>query len=392
MTNAPANSLALTGATVYTTPADAPLRNATVLIENGTISHVAESPEEHIPPDTTVLGCSGLNVTAGFWNSHVHFFERKWANAAEIPEPELARQLQDMLTGYGFTSVFDLSSPWDNTRAIRDRIESGEVPGPRIRSTGEGIMPTGGMPPDYVAQMMGAMKTPLPEVSDATQAAAAARKLLERGVDAIKLFASSPWSATLSEDVIRAAVEEAHRAGKRAFLHPNTTEEMLAALRAGVDVIAHTTARSGPWTGLTELRAALTPTLTIWKYFLRHDRFSTQEKTVQNAIEQLRTWIVAGGTVLYGSDLGAVDYDPGDEYRLMSEAGMSFPEILASLTTKPAALFGESDKLGRIAAGMSADLVVFKELTDVVFTIREGHVIYEKGRRSIEHAGGVSGG
>jgi hypothetical protein len=59
-----------------------------------------------------VLDCSGLTITAGFWNSHVHFFERKWANAATIPAPELTRQLQEMLTRYGFTSVFDLGSMW----------------------------------------------------------------------------------------------------------------------------------------------------------------------------------------------------------------------------------------------------------------------------------------
>src|SRR5215831_3999862 len=53
---------------------------------------------------------------------------------------QLGRQLEDMSTRYGFTSVFDLSSLWENTRIVRDRVESGEVPGPRIRSTGEGLI------------------------------------------------------------------------------------------------------------------------------------------------------------------------------------------------------------------------------------------------------------
>ena len=92
-----------------------------------------------------LLDCSDLTITAGFWNSHVHFLERKWADAANIPAPELTRQLQGMLTRYGFTSVFDLSSEWENTRRLRDRIESGEVPGPRIRTTGEGLRPPGAM-------------------------------------------------------------------------------------------------------------------------------------------------------------------------------------------------------------------------------------------------------
>src|SRR5206468_726999 len=77
-------------------------------------------------------------------------------------------------------------------------------------------------------------------------------------------------------------------------------------------------------------------------------------------IGQLRAWLAVGGTVLFGNDLGAVDYDPGEEYALMAEAGMSFDQILASLTTSPADRFGESNKLGRIAEGLEADLVILK--------------------------------
>src|SRR5258705_295589 len=125
---------ALVGGTVYVSPADDPIRGGVVLIDDGTIAEVGTSPP---PPNVTALDCSGLTVPAGFWNSHVHFFERKWADAAAIPAPELAAQLRDTFTRYGFTSVFDLSSSWENTRRLRQRIESGEVAGPRIRSTGE---------------------------------------------------------------------------------------------------------------------------------------------------------------------------------------------------------------------------------------------------------------
>jgi imidazolonepropionase-like amidohydrolase len=232
-----------------------------------------------------VLDCSGQAITAGFWNSHVHFFERKWANVAAIPAPELARQFQDMLTRYGFTSVFDIGSMWDTTRLLRDRIECGEVPGPRIRSTGEGLVPPGALPPDIVLHMMGAMKFPAPEIADAPEAAAAARKLLDKGVDGIKLFASSPRSAPLPESAIQAAANEAHRAAKPVLVHPQNGADVLAAVRSGVDVVAHTTPHSGPWdetilTATKERRVALTPTLTLWKYYAHHDRASAQQKIV----------------------------------------------------------------------------------------------------------------
>jgi predicted amidohydrolase YtcJ len=90
-------------------------------MQGGTIAAVGSRASIKLPTGTETLDCSGLTITAGFWNSHVHFFERKWANAAAIPAPELGRQLRDMLTRYGFTSAFDLSSLWENTRRIYDR-------------------------------------------------------------------------------------------------------------------------------------------------------------------------------------------------------------------------------------------------------------------------------
>ncbi len=324
------NVTALVGGTIYVDPLAEPIRNGVILIEGETIAAVGAD----VPANANVIDCASLTITAGFWNSHVHFFERKWANAAATPAPELSLQLEQMLTRYGFTSVFDIGSMWANTRMIRDRIESGEVRGPRIHSTGEGLVPVGGNPSDVVLSMMGVMKMPLPEVADVAQATAATKKLLGDGVDGIKVFVSSPTGASIPETAIQAVVAEAHR-------------------------------------------AALTPTLTLWKYFMRHDRTSTQQQMVNMAVARLRAWLAAGGAVLFGTDLGAVEYDPSEEYALMAEAGMSFRQILASLTTAPAAIFGESKRLGRLTAGFRADIVAFKDdLTAVHYTIRDGRIIY----------------
>jgi imidazolonepropionase-like amidohydrolase len=381
--------LALVGGTIYANPLDEPIRDGVVLIRDGKIARVGSTTVARVPSTAERLDCSGLTITAGFWNSHVHFFERKWANAAAIPSGELGRQLQDMLSRYGFTGAFDLSSSWENTRTIRDRIESGEVAGPRIRSTGPGLIPPNpGIPPDPVLGVLGQMKTALNEVGDAAQAGAAAKRLLEEGVDGIKLFVSAPSKAALSESVMRAAVDEAHRAGKPVFVHPNSSADVLAAVQAGADVVGHTTP-SGAWSdeilvAMKQHNVALTPTLYLWKYFLRHDRVSAQDRSVKTTAEQLRGWVAARGTVLFGTDLGAVDYDPTEEYLLMSDTGMSFRQILASMTTAPAERFGESKNLGRVAAGFDADLVVLsgdpakniRALASIVYTIRSGKIIY----------------
>jgi imidazolonepropionase-like amidohydrolase len=385
--------LALVGGTIHVSPTQEAIRNGAVVIQDGKIVAVGTIHQVKVPQDAQVVDCSGRTITAGFWNSHVHFMETKWADAAKIPASELAQQLEDMLTRYGFIAAFDLSSPWENTHVLRDRIESGEVAGPRIYSTGLGLLPSNPGIPAGAASSMGWMNSTGPQVADAEQAITASKKLLDTGVDGIKLFASAPSRTSLSQSTMEAAVKEAHRLGKPVFVHPNTGEDVLAAARAGVDVIAHTTPRGGPWddellTAMKDHRVALTPTLWIWKWYARHDRRSAQDKIVDAELAQLRAWVANGGTVLFGTDLGAVDPDPSEEYLLMEQAGMNFRQILAALTTAPAERFGKSGQLGKVAAGLQADLVVLKgepaenlqALADVLYTLRDGKIIYRANR------------
>lgn len=391
-------SLILNGGTIYGSPTEKPIRNGTVVIRDGKIIAIGRRGSVRIPKGVPTLDCSGLTILAGFWNSHVHFSERKWAGAANIPADELAGQIQQMLTRYGFTSVFDLGSPWENTRRIRDRIESGEIPGPRIRSTGEGLIGKGWLPPDAVIRALGGMATPLPEVTNAVEARAEAKKLLDAGTDGLKIFAaaSSPPFPTLPDEAIRAAVNEAHRRNKPVFAHPTSREGLVAAVRGGVDIIAHTTPQSdGPWdetviTAMRKARVALIPTLKVWKHVLRHDRASLSESWARNNAAQLRAWLASGGEVIFGNDVGAGidDFVSSDEYVLMAEAGMTFRQILASLTTAPAERFGDSDRLGRIAPGLTADIVVLngdpvqdiRAFAAVRYTIRGGKLIYRADR------------
>jgi len=384
--------LALVGGTIYVSPAENAIPNGTVLIREGKIAAVGPRNSVRIPPGIQTLDCSGLTITAGFWNSHVHFMERKWADAANIPAPELTGQLQDMLTRYGVTSVFDTGSELENTQRLRKRIESGEVQGPRIRTTGEILVPKGGGSSDLIADVTGSMRIHVPEVDNAAEALAASKKLLDQGADAIKLYAQTwaPPIVALPEGAIQAAVMEAHRRGKLAFAHPTSREGLLASVRNGVDVVVHTTPQSGPWddtvlAAMKEKRVALIPTLKLWRYELRHDRTSERERFVQTGVGQLRAWAATGGLVLFGTDVGYMnDYDPSDEYALMAQAGMSFRQILAALTTAPAERFGESKHLGRIAPGLAADLTVLGSdpsqnmgaFAAVRYTLRDGKVIY----------------
>ena len=82
---------------------------------------------------------------SGFQNSHVHFTDDQWS-AAEQPASKLTTQLQAMLTRYGFTTVVDAASLLSNTVTLRQRIDRGEVSGPRIMTAGLALYPPNAVP------------------------------------------------------------------------------------------------------------------------------------------------------------------------------------------------------------------------------------------------------
>src|SRR5207237_1327960 len=70
--------LALVGGTIYVSPTEEPIRDGVVVINNGKIADVGTRRQVNIPQPAQVVDCAGRTITAGFWNSHVHFMERKW--------------------------------------------------------------------------------------------------------------------------------------------------------------------------------------------------------------------------------------------------------------------------------------------------------------------------
>ncbi|MBV8721122.1 MAG: amidohydrolase family protein, partial [Candidatus Eremiobacteraeota bacterium] len=286
----PSRPLVLRHATLFPDPESPPVRDAAVVVRDGGIAGAGNAILA--PADAVDVDCSGCAIVAGFWNCHVHFFERKWADAAAIPSEELCEQLADF-TRYGFTTVFDLSSPLHNTNALRARVAAG-VSGPRILTTGEGLIPPNGLPAAAALRALGLMDVPLPEASDPQRARRAAESLIADGADAVKCFASSQNGGSLSTEVMHAIADCAHARGKPAFAHVNAPADVASATAAGVDVIAHTTPPHAWDLALFEMMrdagVALTPTLHLWQHVLRHDRAARRREYAETAVQQLRAW------------------------------------------------------------------------------------------------------
>lgn len=241
----------------------------------------------------------------------------------------------------------------------------------------------------------------LPEVKSASQTTAIVDVVLDRGADGIKLFTGS-WATRTSIvvmplDLVRAATDTAHRRGKFVIAHPSNSAGARAAIEGGVDILAHTFPSEldrRPWDRalpgmMVERRMALVPTLKLFPSELRKLGLPTavSDIVLGNAQAQLRAFAEAGGQVLFGTDVGYMPgYDPTDEYVFMQQAGLSYPRVLAALTTAPAERFGVATRAGRLARGFAADVVVvdgdperdIRALGKVRYTLRAGHVIYRK--------------
>lgn len=355
---------------IYTAPDAPPLAQGMVLVRDGRIASVAdERTRIAIPAGTRTSDCRGV-VVAGFQNSHVHFMTPELADAANKPAPELQAAVESMLTRYGVTSAFDTGSDLNNTLAIRKRIESGELRGPRIRTVGWPLYPVGGIP-FYLKDLPPSMLEQLRQPATPADARENVRFNLDAGADGTKLFVvTSPQldqTKHLAPEIARAAVEATHARGKLALAHPTNNDGLRAALAAGVDIAVHTAlGEQAPWdaalTGeMVAKKMSVIPTLKLWRYELAKQQVpeAITERLVGATLEQLRAFKAAGGQILFGTDVGYMhEFDPTDEYVLMSRAGLTPMEILASLTTAPAARWKEEKEHGRVSPGFAADLVV----------------------------------
>ncbi|HEV2400424.1 MAG TPA: amidohydrolase family protein [Candidatus Sulfotelmatobacter sp.] len=389
-----AADLALTGAKIYTSPTDPPIENGSILIHDERIVSVGPSSKIKIPRSASVVDCKGLVVTAGFWNSHVHILAPALLHNESSDAKDLDETLDTTFNRWGFTTVFDIASVLDNTLALRRRIDSGELRGPRILTVGEPIWT---IEPVYVRDFFREYRIHIPNTETPEQAVALVRDHAAKGANGIKLFTGSDQGrgkvALLPVAIAKAAVDEAHKHGMPVFAHPTNVEGVRVAIESGVDLLAHTVPESPPWTAeftaqLKRAHLSLIPTLTLYDVEARKGNISEQVRAafIAQMVDQLRAYSEAGGDILFGTDIGYTDhYDTMEEFTLMTQAGMNYKQILASLTTNPARKFGESAHAGQIATGMKADLVVLTAdpaqdvtaFSKVRLTIRNGKVIYE---------------
>lgn len=390
-------SWALDASKIYLKP-DVPAVSGQVVIAGKKIESVALAADKRAMPATQPPQCSGGVIVAGFQNSHVHFIGDEFRDARQQRPAALEAALTNMLTRYGYTTVFDITSDRDNTLALRDRIEKGEVRGPRLLTAGWALFPPHGLPV-YISHLPKELLDKLPQPSSVDQALKILRENFAAGADGTKLFLVTPQGDNtvkrMPPDIARAAGDETHRRGQLMFAHPTDIQGVQQALDARVDILAHPPLGAPvPWPEslMKQVRDAgmsMVPTLKLLEFELvkEHVPAPTAERLVNESVTEFGKFAAAGGQVLFGTDVGYMtDYDPAREYELMANAGLTPMQILASLTTTPAARWKEQHRRGAIAAGLDADLVVLdadpadspRNFAAVRCVIRRGEIIYTR--------------
>lgn len=362
--------LALRAARIYTAPDAAPIADGVVIVRGATIEAVGPARDGGASVPSIDTACDGGVVVAGFQNSHVHLLGPAFEDARTRPAADLERGLDAMLTRWGFTTAVDIASDRDNTLALRARIDAVEVRGPRILTAGWPLFPHDGLP-IYLDTLPPAFRAKLPQPATTAEALAVVRANLDAGVEATKLFIAAPQGRRgirrMDPAIAAAAADETHRRGRLVFAHPTDLDGVRAALDAGVDILAHPPLGApAPWPQplMDRVRAAgmaMIPTLKLLPHELAKENVPADvaRRIVDESVQEFGRFAAAGGTVLFGTDVDYMtDLDPTDEYALMARAGMSPMQILAALTTAPAARWNESGRRGRVAPGQDADLVV----------------------------------
>jgi imidazolonepropionase-like amidohydrolase len=351
------------------------LEHATVLVKGERIEKVAEK-NIRIPKDAQKIPMDGQVLLPGFIDSHIHIC----LDSSPDPMTSALTESQTMTTLKaakaarqtllaGITSVRDMGGKDGIDLGLRQAINLGLIPGPRMLASGKLICMTGGHGWQVGLEANGV---------DAVRKAA--REQIKAGVDIVKLMATGgvltpavePGSEQLTEAELKAGVEEAHKAGRKTATHAMGTKGILNALRAGIDSIEHGVYLDEEAVSLmVEKNVPLIPTLSALFNILNKGieagipAFAV-EKTLKVKpfhLESVRMARAAGARIAMGTDAGTPFNIHGDnlrELKLLVDCGFSPMDAIEAGTRIAAQVLGMENQLGTIEEGKLADLVLIE--------------------------------
>src|SRR6201998_4061773 len=386
-----------------------PRKNQLIFVRGNRIEKIADGSAA-IPAGAAIVDLSSATVLPGLIDSHTHLFlwgedPAKGGYDANILKAGIAlraaratyaakRSLEQ-----GFTTVRDVETEGAGYGDIglKQAIEEGTIPGPRIFGATRGISTTGGYNLEGYAPELVVPKG-VQIVDGPVEARKAAREQLDHGADWLKVYMTHrSWvdkqghlisQPTLTVEELRAIVDEAHGWGKKVACHAYNGEGLQRGLDGGCDSIEHglditdaqiaQMARQGTW---------YCPTLGV--YYTDWAPADTPEGQRDRARANLheasfRKALKANLKIVFGTDIGGIPWQEpiAEEFKWMVKFGMTPTAAIQAATSRPAEMLGSKGEIGVVAEGAYADMIAVAadplkgigELEKVKFVMKNGVV------------------
>ncbi len=371
--------------------------------------HIAEvGAKVNHPAGAEVIDLGDRTLLPGLIDAHVHLFLHPGAEDLQTVEESVPQRTiiallaakEDLMAG--FTAERDMGTEGAGSAdtAVRNAINKGMIPGPRLRISGNAVDLTGGHedtnnfnPEEHL-------------LSNATRADGAAelvkviRQQFKEGADFIKIYETgrdslvngvfkTPYQYT--EEELRVAVQEAGRVGKVVAVHANGEPGTGWAVKAGVSSIDHGTQLSEETMRMMKEKwIPVVPTFAISEYFADHAgseaASASRRRSMAYHAAEFKKQIAAGVPVVMGSDVGPFPHGTqAREFELMVQYGLSPLQSVQAGTVNAARLLGWEKQIGTLKAGYLADIVAvpgnplenISALTKVSFVMKGG-TVYKK--------------
>jgi imidazolonepropionase-like amidohydrolase len=400
-------------------PGAAPRGASTIVVRDG---KVAEIRDGFVAPEggAELIDLKSRYVLPGLIDMHVHFYSSGYPLQARMEGN--SKDLEDEFVGAaararvtleaGFTTVRDLGGEARGVRALRDAINRGELAGPTIVNAGRMISVHAGHGDANgvnreVAHLEREEATHL--CNGADDCRRATRDQIFTGAEVIKFAASGGvgsniaggLEAQMTFEEMKAIVDTAHAFGRKATAHAHGKSGIDMAIRAGVDSIEHGSFIDAETVKLFKDRGVyLVPTIHAFESVIRQARAgerppasAAKAEEVSKAVKESHRRAIAGGVrIAFGTDSGVGPHGTNAlEFTYMNQVGLAPADAIRSATVNAAALLGRSDRIGRLAPGMDADIIAvpgdpvadLRQMEKVQFVMRRGVVFKADSKRAV---------